>query len=96
MDKRTVYTVVRHTKTTKSTRVGDYGNAEEAKTAMVEHYKTTPKRGDFYYCISQEDLEDIGGVTFRKITLVLNNDGSRNYFARFDRDKLKQMIGEKA
>lgn len=60
-----VYVVVRYTKS-KSVEIGSYDTEEAAKTAMVEHFRRTPKRGSFYYRITQEGVYEINGISFRE------------------------------
>lgn len=61
-----VYVVVRYTKT-KSVAVGGYDTEDDAKAAMIEHFCRTPKRGSFYYRITQERLREIDGIMFREL-----------------------------
>ena len=61
-----VYVVVRYTKT-KSVAVGGYDTEDDAKAAMIEHFRRTPKRGNFYYRITQERLREIDGIMFREL-----------------------------
>lgn len=59
------YVVVRCNKT-KSVGVGGYDTEDDAKAAMIEHFRRTPKRGNFYYRITQEMLREIDSVMFRE------------------------------
>jgi hypothetical protein len=76
---RTVFNVSRTTKTGKPVKVGDFDTVDEAKVAMLKHYKATPKRGKFQYRICEEELEEINGVMFRKTCLVISGD-SRPFY----------------
>ncbi len=80
----TVYTVTRSTKS-KTIVVGHYGTEAEAKTAMVEHFSSTPKHGKFHYRISVEELREIGGVMFRSYT-------SGNQSTQYTREVLEAMV----
>lgn len=60
-----VYVVVRYTES-KSVEIGSYDTAGAAKTAMIEHFRRTPKRGNFYYRITQEGVREINGISFRE------------------------------
>ena len=33
---------------------------------MIEHFRRTPKRGNFYYRITQEGVREINGISFRE------------------------------
>jgi len=78
-----VYTVTRRTKT-KTTVVGSFSTEAEAKTAMVEHFGSTPKRGKFSYSIAEEELREISGVVFRSYT-------SGRPYSRYTREMLEVM-----
>lgn len=84
-----IFNVRRSTATGKSQNIGDYKTLEEAEAAMKKHYTETPKRGKFYYVISEEELEDIGGVTFRKFCMTLYGDGHRSYYKKYTAEELK-------
>jgi len=84
-----VFNVRRSTATVKNVHIGDFKTLEEAEAAMKKHYTETPKRGKFYYVISEDELEDIGGVIFRKFCLVLSGDGKRNYYKKYTAEELK-------
>ena len=86
-----VFNVSRRTATGKSANVGDFKTLEEAETAMKKHYMATPKRGQFYYVISEEELEEIGGTVFRKFCLVLSGDGHRSYYKKYTAEELKAI-----
>lgn len=92
MESKKVFHVTRATKTGKSVDVGDFDTVEKAHAAMLKHYKETPKRGNFYYRISEEELEEINGVVYRKFCMVLCGGGSP-YNKRFTRDDLKKLTG---
>lgn len=92
MEKKRVFHVTRSTKTGKTVNVGDFDTVTQAQEAMLEHYNKTPKRGKFWYIISEEELEEIGGVVFRKFCTVLSG-GDKPYFKRFMSDELKALAG---
>lgn len=79
-----VYIVVRYTKT-KSVAVGGYDTEDDAKAAMIEHFRRTPKRGNFYYRITQERLREIDGIMFREL------DSSSPSW-RYTREQLEAMV----
>ena len=79
-----VYVVVRYTKT-KSVAVGGYDTEDDAKAAMIEHFRRTPKRGNFYYRITQERLREIDGIMFREV------DSSSPSW-RYTREQLEAMV----
>ena len=79
-----VYVVVRYTKT-KSVAVGGYDTEDDAKAAMIEHFRRTPKRGNFYYRITQERLREIDGIMFREL-----NSSSPSW--RYTREQLEAMV----
>ena len=85
----TVFNVARVPKTAKRINVGDFNTLELAEKAMLEHYKKEPKRGKFYYCISEEELEDFNGVTMRRTTLCIGGKGP--YYKHYTQDELKKM-----
>lgn len=85
----TVFNVARVPKTARRVNVGDFDTLEKAEMAMVEHYKKEPKRGKFYYSISQDELEDFNGVTMRRTVLCLTGGGP--YYKRYEQDELKSM-----
>ena len=79
-----VYVVVRYTKT-KSVAVGGYDTEDDAKAAMIEHFRRTPQRGNFYYRITQERLREIDGIMFREL------DSSSPSW-RYTREQLEAMV----
>ena len=79
-----VYVVVRYTKT-KSVAVGGYDTEDDAKAAMIEHFRRTPTRGNFYYRITQERLREIDGIMFREL------DSSSPSW-RYTREQLEAMV----
>ena len=79
-----VYVVVRYTKT-KSVAVGGYDTEDDAKAAMIEHFRRTPKRGNFYYRITQERLREIDGIMFQEL------DSSSPSW-RYTREQLEAMV----
>jgi hypothetical protein len=84
-----IFHVSRRTATGKSQNIGDFKTLPEAETAMLKHYTETPKRGKFEYVIAEEELEDIGGVIFRKFCMTLYVDGKRNYYKKYSAEELK-------
>ena len=58
----------------------------EAQEAMLAHYKSTPKRGKFWYAISEDNLREIDGVVFRETCY----DG-QTYHKTFQMDELKAL-----
>lgn len=90
MEGKRVFHVTRSTKTGKTVNIGDFDTVEQAHEAMLKHYKETPKRGQFYYRISEEELKEIDGVVFRSFCLVLAG-GGRPYNKRFDSAELKTL-----
>lgn len=93
MKGKTVFSVSRSTKTSKTTSIGDFDTVEQAQEAMLEHYRKTPKRGQlFWYTIAESVLEEVGGVVFR--TISVNLGGSKDlYYKRFRADELKALAG---
>lgn len=89
-NKKRVFHVARSTKTGRTVDIGDFDTVEQAHEAMLNHYKETPKRGQFYYRISEEELEEIGGVMFRRFCLVIAG-GNKPYNKRFASAELKTM-----
>jgi len=89
----TVYNVTRST-ATKNQNIGDYQTIEEATAAMIEHYKNTPKRGNISYRVSQETLEDIGGVVMRYFTMCLSGKGEQSYYKKYGRPELDNLINK--
>lgn len=87
---KTVYNVTRATASGKYTNIGDYDTVHAAQFAMIEHYKQTPRRGKFYYIISQQEVKEISGVSMRIQCLVLSGE-SRPYYHKFTADELKAM-----
>lgn len=90
MESKTVFHVSRSTKTGKTTNVGDFDTVEQAREAMLEHYRKTPKRGQFWYTITQEDLDEIRGIVFRTLCLALSGE-DKPYYGRFMADELKSL-----
>ena len=80
----TVYTVTRSTKS-KTVVVGHFDTEAEAKTAMFEHFRSTPKRGKFHYRICLEELREIGGVMFRSTDLSKPS-------VKYTREMLEAMV----
>ena len=81
-----VYHVYRSTKTRKTVVVGDFETLAEAQEAMLAHYKSTPKRGKFWYVISEDNLREIDGVMFRETCY----DG-QTYHKTFQMDELNAL-----
>lgn len=92
MESKRVFHVCRSTNTGKTVDVGDFDTVEQAQEAMLKHYKETPKRGKFWYSISEEELKEINGVVFREFGMVLFGD-NKPYFKRFMADELKSLAG---
>lgn len=88
MENKTIFNVSRSTATGKAVNVGDFDTVEQAQAAMLNHYRETPKRGKFMYRICEEELEEIDGIVFRKICVVLSNN-KQSYYKRFTADELK-------
>ena len=84
--RKTVFHVSRATKTGRTVNVGDYDTKVQSLAAMPAHYKATPKRGKFWYTISEDTLREIGGVIFRKTCLV-----GGTYYKKFMPDELKKL-----
>lgn len=76
-----VYAVRRNTATT-NTRLGDFATKEEAENFMINHYRSTPKRGKINYTIIAEELKELDGVVFRSYTLAMYGGGG-SYFKRY-------------
>ena len=91
---KTVFHVSRSSKTGKTVNVGDFDTLDAAREAMLSHYKVTPKRGNFYYRISEDELVEIGGVMMRRTCLVISGNGPYN--KKFTAEELKQMLQETA
>lgn len=87
----TVYNVTR-SMATKSQNVGDYQTVEEAIAAMIEHYKNTSKRGNILYRISQDTLEEIGGIVMRYFTVSVSGKGEQPYYKKYNRAELDNII----
>lgn len=85
-----VFHVTRSTKTGKPVDIGDFSTVEQAQEAMLKHYKETPKRGHFWYRISEEELKEINGVEYRQFCMVIVG-GNRPYNRRFDGNELKEL-----
>lgn len=90
MENKKVFHVTRSTKTGKSVDVGDFDTVEQAQKAMLKHYRETPKRGQFCYRITEEELKEIGGVVYRQFCLVIAG-GNRPYNRRFDGKEMKEL-----
>lgn len=84
-----VFHVSRATKTGKTVNVGDFDTQAEAQAAMLAHYNDTPKRGKFWYSISEDTLKQVGDVVFRESCLVIS--GSGPYYKKFTPDELKKL-----
>lgn len=90
MGNKKVFHVTRSTKTGKSVNIGDFDTVEQALDAMLKHYREAPKRGKFWYRISEEELKEIGGVMYRQFCLVIAG-GNRPYNRKFDGKDLKEL-----
>ena len=86
----TVFSVSKNFKSAKSVDVGDFTTKEEAIDAMLAHYKSNPKRGNFKYTINQCELEEVGGTVFRKYTICFGSNNAR-YYGSFDKSILAEM-----
>ena len=91
---KTVFHVSRATKTGKTVNIGDFDTQAEAQAAMLAHYNATPKRGKFWYSISEDTLKEIGGVVFRETCLVISGNGP--YHKTFTPDELKKLAESEA
>lgn len=85
-----VFNVYKRFVTAKSVEVGDFETKEEAINAMIEHYKSNAKRGNFAYVISQCELEEINGVIFRKTTISLCGTDKKFYHS-YTKEELATM-----
>ena len=65
---------------------------EQAEKAMIEHFNSTPKKGKFYYTISEDELEDIGGTIMRMFSITLSS-GAGSYYKKYFPAELKEMGG---
>lgn len=83
---KTVFHVYRSNKSRKTVIVGDFDTQEAAQEAMLKHYRNTPKRGQFWYVISEDTLRDIDGVVFRE---TCYGDGS--YHKTFKAEEIKAI-----
>lgn len=83
---KTVFHVYKSNKSRKTVIVGDFDTLEEAREAMLKHYRSTPKRGQFWYVISEDNLREVGGVLFRE---TCYGDGS--YHKTFTANELKTV-----
>lgn len=92
MENKTVFSVSRSTKTGRPVNIGDFDTVERAQEAMLEHYRNTPKRGQFWYTIAESVLKEVGGTVFR--TISVNLGGSKGpYYKMFRADELKALAG---
>lgn len=48
------------------------------------------KRDKFYYAITHEKLEEMGGVVMRSFSLVLNTGGERTYW-EYTRQQIEEL-----
>lgn len=85
-----VFNVYKRFATAKSIEVGDFKTKEEAIEAMINHYKTNAKRGNFAYVISQCELEEMSGFVFRKTTLSLCGT-DKHFYHKYSKDELLTM-----
>lgn len=92
--KKTVFHVSRATKTGKTVNVGDFDTLAEARAAMLAHFNATPKRGKFWYSISEDTLKEIGGVLFRETCFCFGDNGP--YRKTFLPDELKNLAESEA
>lgn len=83
-----VFNVSKRFATAKSVEVGDFKTKDEAINAMIEHYRTNAKRGNFSYVISECELEEIGGVVYRKLTLSLCGT-DKQFYHRYSKNELE-------
>lgn len=86
---KTVFHVSRSTKTGKVVNVGDFDTQAQAQAAMLAHFNATPKRGKFWYSISEDTLREIGGVMFRETCLCIGGNGP--YRKKFMPNELKEL-----
>lgn len=91
MEGKMVFHVARSTKTGKTVDVGDFDTVEQAHVAMLEHYKGTPKRGKFWYRITEEELMELGGVMYRRFCIVTSKK-NRPYIKKFTAEDLKALV----
>lgn len=73
-----VYNVRKNTSTT-AVGIGDYQTLEEAEAAMLEHFRTNPKRGNISYRICEEEICEIDGGRYRSQTFAISGGGSSFY-----------------
>ena len=85
-----VYNVRKGFSTAKSIQVGEYKTADEAINAMLEHYKTNPKRGNFTYTISDSELREIGGIVYRTSILSLC-EADKQFYHKYNKIELDAM-----
>lgn len=87
-----VFNVSRIPKTAKAVNIGDFETLEQAEKAMMEHFNSTPKRGEFYYTIREDELKDIGGTIMRMFSITLSG-GAGSYYKKYFPAELKEMGG---
>ena len=81
-----VFNVRRDTSTTHA-KIGDFKTLEEAKSAMLAHYNSNPKRGNISYRISEDELVETEGIVYRKTSIDLC--GSGPYYKKFSAKELE-------
>lgn len=91
MEGKMVFHVTRSTKTGRTVNVGDFDTVEQAHAAMLEHYKGMQKRGKFWYRISEEELEEINGIMYRKLCMVISEKNGP-YNKKFTGEELKTLV----
>lgn len=85
-----VFNVCKRFTTAKTVQIGDFKTKEEAISAMLEHYRTNAKRGNFSYVVSQCELEEIDGTVFRRTTLSLCGADNR-FYKKYGKEELAKM-----
>ena len=91
---KTVYNVSKRL-STKTIDAGDYDTADQAIAAMLEHYKTNAKRGDFYYKITRENIEeDASGFQCRTISYNVCTLQDPDMHRTYNRRRLDTMLQE--
>ena len=83
------YNVRKHLKT-KTINVGNCENLLDAENMMIAHYNDNSKRGNVYYSIMQEQMNDYDGVVMCSHSFTIGT-GIGDYYKRYTISEIKTM-----
>lgn len=73
---------VKRTLSGRTERIGTYGNINDARQGIIDHYKAHKKRGNPIYMITEDELKTIAGVEY--LVALYNR--------QYNKDEVKELL----